>query len=96
MIISHPKTSFLGVVSDGDHDFEGPRGPKAHLDTVLTKPVTHHLGTPFSITLCMDHGGGGTLTHGESSLCDVVLCAENVREIICLSIYNENKAIRDA
>ena len=41
MIISHPKTSFLGVVFDVDHDsFEGPRGPKANLDTVLTKPVT--------------------------------------------------------
>ena len=24
----------LGVVFDGDHDFEGPRFPKAHLDTV--------------------------------------------------------------
>ena len=23
-----------------DHDFEVPRGPKAHLDTVLSKPVT--------------------------------------------------------
>ena len=34
MIISQPKTSFLGVVFDGDHDFEGPRSPKAHLDNV--------------------------------------------------------------
>ena len=34
MIISQPKTPFLGVVFDGDHDFEGPRFPKAHLDTV--------------------------------------------------------------
>ena len=31
---------FLGVSFDEDHDFEGPRSPKAHLDTVLTKPVT--------------------------------------------------------
>ena len=30
----------LGVVFDVDHDFEGPRAPKAHLDTVLTKTVT--------------------------------------------------------
>ena len=34
VIISQPKTSFLGVGLDGDHDFEGPRSPKAHLDTV--------------------------------------------------------------
>ena len=40
VLIIHPKTSFLGVVFNVDHDFEGPRGPKPHLDTVLTKPVT--------------------------------------------------------
>ena len=34
MILSQPKTSFLGVVFDGDHDFVGPRSPKAHLDTL--------------------------------------------------------------
>ena len=39
VIISKPKTSFLGVVLDGDHDFEGPRAPKAHLGTVKYKPV---------------------------------------------------------
>ena len=39
VIISQPKTSFLGVVFDVDHDFEGPRAPKAHPDTVLNKPV---------------------------------------------------------
>ena len=27
------------MIFDEDHDFEGPRAPKAHLDTVLTKPV---------------------------------------------------------
>ena len=31
--------TFLGVIFDEGHDFEGPRAPKAHLDTVLTKPV---------------------------------------------------------
>jgi hypothetical protein len=30
----------MGVIFDEDHDFEGPRAPKAHLDTVLTKRVT--------------------------------------------------------
>ena len=40
MIIIQPKTSFLGVVFDVDHDFEGPRAPKAHLDIVKYKPVT--------------------------------------------------------
>ena len=45
MIISQPKTSFLGVVFDGDHDFEGPRAPKARLDTVNAN-LSHHLGTP--------------------------------------------------
>ena len=39
-IIRKPIFRFLGVIFDGDHDFEGPRSPKAHLDTVLTKPVT--------------------------------------------------------
>ena len=33
MIIIQPKKMFLGVVFDVDHDFEGPRAPKAHLDT---------------------------------------------------------------
>ena len=28
------------MVFDVSHDFEGPRAPKAHLDTVLDKPVT--------------------------------------------------------
>ena len=27
--ISQPKISFLGVVFDVDHDFEGPRAPKS-------------------------------------------------------------------
>ena len=34
MIIIQPKIPFLGVVFDEDHDFEGPRFPKTHLDTV--------------------------------------------------------------
>ena len=46
VIISQPKTSFLGVVFDVDHDFEGPRAPKAHLDTV-NRNLSHHLGHPF-------------------------------------------------
>ena len=39
---NHPTENIVsgGVVFDVDHDFEGPRAPKAHLDTVLTKPVT--------------------------------------------------------
>ena len=45
MIISQPKTSFLGVVFDVDHDFEGPRAPKAHLDTVNTN-LSHHPRPP--------------------------------------------------
>ena len=45
MIISQPKTSFLGVVFDGDRDFEGPRAPKAHLDTVNTN-ILDHLAPP--------------------------------------------------
>ena len=28
-----------GNFSDVDHDFEDPRAPKAHLDTVLTRPA---------------------------------------------------------
>ena len=39
VIISQTKTLFLGVVFDVDHDFEGFRAPKAHLDTVLNKTV---------------------------------------------------------
>ena len=53
MIISQPKTSFLGVVFDVDHDFEGPRAPKAHPDTVLIN-LSHHLGTPFNMDMDMD------------------------------------------
>ena len=45
VINSQPKIPFLGVVFDVDHDFEGPRAPKAHLDTVKYKPVTSP-GTP--------------------------------------------------
>ena len=45
VIISQTKTSFLGVVFDEDHDFEGPRAPKAHLYTV-NRNLSHHLGTP--------------------------------------------------
>ena len=47
MINSQPKTSFLGVVFDVDHDFEGPRAPKAHLDTV-NRNLSHHLAPPRS------------------------------------------------
>jgi hypothetical protein len=39
VIIIQPKHTFLGVIFDEGHDFEGRRAPKAHLDTVLTKPV---------------------------------------------------------
>ena len=46
VIISQQKTSFLGVVFDGDHDFEGPRAPNAHLDTV-NRNLSHHLRRPF-------------------------------------------------
>ena len=40
-MIIQTKNPFPGVIfdEDQDHDFEGPRAPKAHLDTVLTKPV---------------------------------------------------------
>ena len=31
--------SFLGLGFYGDHDFEGSRAPKAHLDTVKYKPT---------------------------------------------------------
>ena len=44
---------FLGVVFDVDHDFEGPRAPKAHLDTV-NRNLLDHLRRPF-IPLYMDN-----------------------------------------
>ena len=47
ILISRKTTSFLGVVFDVDHDFEGPRASKAHLDTVNTN-LSHHLRRPFS------------------------------------------------
>ena len=34
------------MIFDGDNDVEGPRFPKAHLDTVL-RNLSHHLGRPF-------------------------------------------------
>ena len=46
VIISQPKTSFLGAVFDVDHDFEGPRASKAHLDTVNTN-LSHQVRRPF-------------------------------------------------
>ena len=55
VIISQPIFRFLGVIFDGDHDFEGPRSPIAHLDTVLRK---RHLGTPFTLY----HGCGMGIT----------------------------------
>ena len=45
-MISQPIFRFLGVVFDEDHDFEGPRAPKAHLDTV-NRNLLHYLGRPF-------------------------------------------------
>ena len=45
MIIIQPVFRFLGVIFDGDHDFEGPRSPRAHLDTVL-RNLSSHLGHP--------------------------------------------------
>ena len=45
MIISQPIFRFLGVIFDEDHDFEGLRSPRAHLDTVL-RNLSRHLGTP--------------------------------------------------
>ena len=48
MLISQPKTSFLGVGFDGDHDFEGPRVPKAHLDTVNTN-LSHQVAPPEQV-----------------------------------------------
>ena len=41
VIISQPIFGFLGVVFDGDHDFEGLRSPRAHLDTVLRNLLSH-------------------------------------------------------
>ena len=41
VIISQPIFRFLGVIFDGDHDFEGLRSPRAHLDTVLRNLLSH-------------------------------------------------------
>ena len=38
------------MVFDVDHDFEGPRAPKAHLDTVKYKPVTSPGHPPYDGT----------------------------------------------
>ena len=46
-ILIQPIFRFLGVIFDGDHDFEGPRSPKSHLDTVLRKLVTPPGRAPF-------------------------------------------------
>ena len=45
MINSQPKIPFLGVVFDVDHDFEGPKAPKAHVDTV-NRNLLDHLRRP--------------------------------------------------
>ena len=54
MIISQPKPSFLGVVFDVDHNFEGPRAPKARLDTAkekLCSKKTHPLTFLAALTV---------------------------------------------
>ena len=50
MIIIQPKKPFMGVIFDEDHDFEGPRAPKAHPDTVLTN-LSRRPGRPFIYAL---------------------------------------------
>ena len=62
MIISQPKTSFLGVVFDGDRDFEGPRAPKAHLDTVNTNLLDQLAAPRRSV------GHGGVSAYGYGTL----------------------------
>ena len=47
VILSQPIIRFMGVIFDGNHDFEGLRSPKAHLDTVQTN-LLNHLGSPFN------------------------------------------------
>ena len=47
VIIRQPILGFLGGIFDGDDDFEGPRSPRAHLDTVL-RNLSSHLGRPFT------------------------------------------------
>ena len=49
VIISQPVFRFLVVIFDGDHDFEGLRSPRAHLDTVL-RNLSRHLGTPRTLS----------------------------------------------
>ena len=60
MIISQTKTSFLGVVFDVDHDFEGPRASKAHPDAVLTN-LSRRLGRPFTMLMLPDAARGVTI-----------------------------------
>ena len=52
VIISQPKNSFMGVIFDVDHDFEGPRSPRAHLGTVL-RNLSSHLRRPFRLQLAV-------------------------------------------
>ena len=51
VIVSQPKTSFLRIVFDGDHDFEGLGSLKAHLDTVNCKPVAPRGPSPYVTSL---------------------------------------------
>ena len=51
----------MGVIFDVDHDFKGPRAPKAHLDTVLTKTVTPPAQAPYL------HEGAQLLNGGRKS-----------------------------
>eukprot|EP00964_Phaeocystis_antarctica_P135060 scaffold99409_cov66-Phaeocystis_antarctica.AAC.3 len=41
VITIQPIFRFLVVIFDGDHDFEGLRSPRAHLDTVLRNRLSH-------------------------------------------------------
>ena len=69
MIIIQPIFRFLGVILDGDHDFEGLRSPRAHLETVL-RNLSRHLGTPRTVRYkarrgqhsCPSYAQGGSIT----------------------------------
>ena len=45
----------MGVIFDVDHDFEGPRAPKAHLDTVMNKPVIPPGPPPYNVQPLESH-----------------------------------------
>jgi hypothetical protein len=88
------------VIFDEDYDFEGPRAPKAHLDTVLAEPVTPDLGRQagplhfpwFTPGVLVAHHSPDILVPSERSLwaCQTALWGVLGSQIADFPLFHQN------